>query len=217
MARKRVDEKRIPGRDRRDASDYYKLNLKAVEDLVTADASNSPRVSEAELRKYRSGPKIRLSEWAKALLIKAWFAGAVCFFFLWGLGVYLQNSLDQLVVLGFALGAVTDLLTNNVFRFYAKTPEANDRFMMFPQKAFYTLPLNILYAGFLLFCVVMTYNAINAAILALRGGGNEVPLGVEPILFGVLVTAWDTLWIKVRTTAWSILTNARRKVAEKGE
>ena len=35
----------------RDAAEYYRLNTKAVDDLVTADRSNSPQVSEAELRK----------------------------------------------------------------------------------------------------------------------------------------------------------------------
>ena len=153
MARK----KQAPKNDeRRAAADYYKLNLKAVDDLVTADVSNSPKVPEAELRRYTSGPKVKVADWAKALLIKFWFYGATCFFFLWGLGSYLHSVLDQLVVLGFAMGAVTDLLTNNLFRFYAKTPGANDRWMMFPQKAFWTLPLNLIYAGLLLFCVVNT-------------------------------------------------------------
>ena len=61
MARKQKNPPREPDRS---AADYYKLNLKAVDDLVTADESNSPRVSEAELRKYRSGPKVRLGGWA---------------------------------------------------------------------------------------------------------------------------------------------------------
>ena len=190
--------------ERRDAADYYKLNLRAVDDLVTADKSNSPPVSEAELRKYRSGPRVRLSDWAKALLIKIWFNGATCFFFLWGLGTYLNHWLDQLIVLGLALGAVTDLLTNNVYRFYARTPGANDRFMMFPQKGFWTLPLNIIYAFLLLFCVVTTYNVINLALRRLGGG----MLGVGPILFGAFTTAWDTLLIKIRLTARQMLRDA---------
>ena len=211
MARKQKNPPREPDRS---AAEYYKLNLKAVDDLVTADESNSPKVSEAELRKYRSGPKVRLSETLKALLIKFWFNGATCFFFLWGLGIYLHSWLDQMVVLALALGAVNDLLTNNVFRFYAKTPGSNDRWMMFPQKAFYTLPLNVLYAGLLLFLVVMTYSAVNAAIVAVTGAVGTVPLGVGPILFGVFTTAWDTLLIKIKHTAQSVLADARR--ASKG-
>ena len=207
MARK---QKNPPRETPKSAADYYKLNLKAVDDLVTADRDNSPKVSEAELRKYRSGPKIRLSESLKALLIKFWFNGATCFFFLWGLGAYLHSWLDQMVVLALALGAVTDLLTNNVFRFYARTPGTNDRWMMFPPRAFYTLPLNLLYAGLLLFLVMTTYNVVNAAIIGITGAKDTLPLGVGPILFGVFTTAWDILLIKLKHTAQSVLSDARR-------
>ena len=207
MARK---QKNPPRETPKSAADYYKLNLKAVDDLVTADRDNSPKVSEAELRKYRSGPKIRLSESLKALLIKFWFNGATCFFFLWGLGAYLHSWLDQMVVLALALGAVTDLLTNNVFRFYARTPGTNDRWMMFPQRAFYTMPLNLLYAGLLLFLVMTTYNVVNAAIIGITGAKDTLPLGVGPILFGVFTTAWDILLIRIKHTAQSVLSDARR-------
>ena len=57
--------------DKRSAADYYKLNVRAVDDLVNADVSNSPKVSEEELRKYRSGSKIKLSDVTKVILIKA--------------------------------------------------------------------------------------------------------------------------------------------------
>lgn len=192
-------------------SEYYRLNTQAVEDLVTADESNSPQVPAAELRKYRSGPRLTLADWAKALLIKCWFAGVVCFFFLWGLGFYVTDYWDQLLVLGVALGIVTDLLTNNLFRFYAKTPGANDRWMMFPQKKFITLFLNILYAFLVLACVVATYQAVNALLIALTGAKDTVPLGVGPILFGVFVTAWDQLFITMKRTLIKIFRDARKR------
>lgn len=214
MARNKKGAQPEPNRS---AADYYKLNLKAVDDLVSADASNSPKVSEAELRKYRSGPKLKLSDTVKALLIKAWFAGMTCFFFLWGLGNVLGHWLDQLIVLGLALGAVTDLLTNNIYRFYARTPGANDRWMMFPGKGFYTLPLNLLYAFVLLFLVVTTYNALNAALLGLGAANEGTPLGVGPILFGVFTAAWDTLLIKIKRTAKQMLADATRNARAKGD
>ena len=85
---------------------------------------------------------------------------------------------------------------------------------MFPQKAFYTLPLNVIYAVVLLVLVVMTYSAVNAAIIGITGAVGTVPLGVGPILFGVFTTAWDTLLIKLKHTAQSVLADARR--ASKG-
>ena len=207
MARK----KKAPPREaEKTLSEYYRLNTRAVDDLVNADESNSPPVSAEELKKYRSGPRITLADWAKALLIKCWFAGSVCFFFLWGLGIYVTDPWDQLLVLGVALGLVTDLLTNSLFRFYAKTPGANDHWMMFPQRRFITLPLNVLYAFAVLACVVITYQALNHLLIALSGARDTVPLGVGPILFGVFATAWDQLFILMKHTAGKMLRDARK-------
>jgi len=203
-------KKNLPAEEKKSAAEYYQLNLKAVEDLVSADESNSPPVSEAELRKYRKVSKIRLSDWAKAVLIKIWFAGAVCFFFLWGLGNVIRDRLDQLLVVGVALGIVMDVLENNLYRFYAKTPGANDRWMMFPKKRYITFPLNILYCFLILFCVVMTYDAINAAVIAITGARDTVPLGVGPILFGTFAAAWDLLFIQMKRTAQRMLDDAKR-------
>jgi hypothetical protein len=206
MAKK---SKPVPGEENKSASEYYHLNTRAVDDLVDADVSNSPKVSEAELRQYRSGPRIRLSDLAKALIIKWWFSGAVCFFFLWGLGTLVPSMENQLIILGLALGVVTDLLTNNVFRFYAKTPHANDQWMFFPERRYITLPLNILYSFVILFFVVLTYNVINVTIVHFTGVQDSVPLGVGPILFGCFCTAWDLLFIRFKLLLRSILRDAR--------
>ena len=60
------------------AAEYYRLKTKAVDDLVGANVSNSPPVSEKELRKYRKTRWLHLSAGVKAFLIKWWFVGAVC-------------------------------------------------------------------------------------------------------------------------------------------
>lgn len=178
--------------------DYYKLNTKAVDDLVTANEANSPKVSEEELRAYRSHGKVKIADWVKALFIKAWFAGAVCFFFMWGLGNYYADQLDMLFVTGTALGIVTDLLTNNVLRFISKTQGANDRWMMFPQKGFISFPLNILYGYVILILVALLYNVINLTIIHFTGAADTVPLGVEPILFGIFCMGFDVLLIRIK-------------------
>lgn len=196
--------------DLRAVSEYYKLNTKAVDDLVTADVSNSPKVSEEELRKYRSGSKIKLSSVVKAVLVKAWFAGAVCFFFLWGLGLYITDQLDMLVVVGAALGFVIDLLENNVLRFFAETPGAYDRFMMFPQKKYSSLILNVLYGYLILLFVFMTYNVLNAAVISVTGETGTIPIGVGPILFGLLSMAYDFMFIAIKRTAKKIISDAKK-------
>ena len=181
-------------------TDYYKLKTKAVEDLVTANEENSPEVSEEELRAYRSGPKMKVADWVKMLFIKAWFAGAVCFFFIWGLGGLLGNELDILFVTGMALGIVTDLMTNPVLRFFEKTPGENARWMMVTRKGTSGLFLNILHGYMVLLLVFLLYNGINIAASRLMGAAGTVVLGVEPILFGVFSLGADLLLIQIKRT-----------------
>ena len=198
----------------RPAADYYKLNTKAVDDLVTADESNSPEVSEEELRKYRSRSRFTLSDTLKALLLKFWFNGSVCFFFFWGLGAYLADFLDQFVVLGIAMGVITDLLINNIFRFYAKTPGGNDRWMMFPKRSFPAFFFNILYAFLVLFLVYTLYNVINSVLVKITGATDSIPLGVEPILFGLFYLAVDLLLLGMKHLFLRIVDDAKKNVKD---
>lgn len=192
-------------------SEYYDLKTQAVEDLVTANEENSPQVSEEELRAYRSGPKMKMADWVKMLLIKGWFAGAVCFFFIWGLGAILTSELDILVVTGFALGLVTDLLTNNVLRFFEKTPGENDRWIMVTRRGTAGLLLNVLYGYLLLFLVYLLYNGINIAAGVLLGTPGIVVLGVEPILFGVFCLGFDLLLLQVKAALGRVFRTAAPK------
>ena len=198
-----------PEKEERSAADYYKLNTKAVDDLVNATAENSPPVSREELKKYRAGGKLTIADWLKAVLIKAWFGGVVCYFVVWGLGIYVHDQLDLLLIAGIALGFVTDLITNNIFRFIAKPSGANDRWMMFPKKNYIFLPLNVLYALLLVFCVVTTYNAVNAAIIGVTGAKESLPLGVEPILFGTFTMAWDMLFLGFKRLGGRMVNDAK--------
>ena len=198
----------------REISDYYKLNTKAVDDLVSANAENSPEVPMEELQKYRSKSGLHLPGWLKAVLLKAWFAGAACFFIFWGLGLYLTNLGDMLLVFGLALGLVTDLLVNNILRFAAATPGENDGWMMFPQKGMGSFFLNILYGFFLLFCVYTLYQLINSALVSLTGRSDTVPLGVEPILFGLFYTGFDLVFIGLKHLAGRILSDAKLAAKE---
>ena len=207
-------QKRLPRNPEgeKDTSAYYQLKKQAVEDLATANEENSPPVPAAELRKYRSGPKIKMSDWVKAILIKLWIAGMICYFFIWGISTIAINPWDQLLVIGITLGLATNLMTNNIYRFIAKTPGAYDRWMMFPGKKLYFLPLDVVYAILLTACTIMTYNGINL----LAAGGNEqagAAIGVEPILFGIIVTAWDLLFLGCKRLGGRILADAKQKVS----
>jgi len=200
---------RVAPEESRTTSDYYKLHTDAVRDLAEADESNSPEVPESELLRYRSGSRIHLTDWAKAILVKMWFAGSVCFFIFWGLSAYVTARLDLLLVFGIALGVVTDVLTNNILRALAKTEHGNDRWMMFPRKRYATFFLNILYAFVLLGLTETVYGALNLLVLAIDGAGAR-PLGVGPILFGVIYTGADLLLITLKRLAAQMLRDAKQ-------
>lgn len=179
-------------------ADYYKLKTKAVDDLVNANEENSPEVSEAEIRKYRSGHKFKISDRVKVYFIKAWFAGAVCYFFVWGLSPYLASTLDILFVTGMALGIVTDLLTNNVLRFFAKTEGAYDHWIMVTRRGLPSFFLNILYGYVNLFFVYLLYSAVNMTAAAVTGSMDKIFLGVEPICFGIFSLLVDLFLLQIK-------------------
>ena len=191
-------------------ANYYKLHTQAVKDLVEADESNSPEVSREELDQYRSGPKFKVADWVKLLFIKFWFAGAACFFFIWGLSGYLGNYLDTLFVTGIAMGIITDILTNNALRFFAATPGANDRYIMVTKRGYISYFLNILYAFVVLFLVYTIYAVINFTIIRITGNTDTVPLGVEPILFGLFYLGADLLLIRCKHLITDIFRKAGR-------
>ena len=173
----------------------YELKSKAVEELLEAEAGQAPEYSPEELEKYRSKSKLHLSETVKILLIKAWFGGVVCFFFLFGLGGIL-HQLDLLFVTAVALGMVTDILLNNILRFMEKQKGDNARWMMYPKKGMVAFFLNIIHGFVMLFCIYMCYNGINLVLSSLSGG--KWLINVEPILFGVFFVACDSLFIWVK-------------------
>ena len=70
---------------------YYDLKTEAIDKLV--NAKDAPQVSDKEIEKYTRRHKLRIPSWFKIVFIKFWFSGAICYFFLWGLGVKLPFQL----------------------------------------------------------------------------------------------------------------------------
>lgn len=190
----------------------YELKSDAVDKLLKAEKGDVPEFSEEELRKYKTGGKFKIPNVVKVLFLKAWFAGAVCYFILWGLGFYINNLIDMLFVLGVVLGMATDLLTNNVLRFIESTPGENDKWLMFPKKGMVSFFLNMVYAIVLIICVYFLYGVINRTLIAVMGNPEQVPLGVEPVMFGIFTMGFDVLFIKCKDLMNQIIKDARRSL-----
>ncbi|MBO7197152.1 MAG: hypothetical protein J6V80_07545 [Clostridia bacterium] len=191
----------------------YKLNTDAVDRLVNANNKNYKNTDPDPGRQYRSKRLLdKIPAPIKALFIKFWFNGAVCFFIYWGLGMYIWDTLDMMVVLGIVLGIVNDLLVKNTFHFFSITPNSNNKWMMFPKKKYWTFFTNILYYMLIVFMVAETYSAINLVLNSLNSTEEQIIyLGVEPILFGVICVAYDMLFIGMKNLAIKIITDAKEK------
>ncbi len=189
---------------------YYELKTDAVNRLVNADSVSRSAVNGDPGREYRSkGFLDKIPGWVKALFIKFWFNGAVCFFIFWGLSMIIADMLDMMFVFGIVLGLVNDLLVNNTFRFIENYPGQNSKWMMFPKKKNWTIFANIPYSILVLFCVFYLYNFINYVILGINSDAGMI--GVEPIAFGLLYLVVDMFFISIKNMVQSIIADAMEK------
>ena len=180
----------------------YKINTDAVDRLVNAKNKKYPQTNKDPGRQYKGNSFLdKIPSSVKALLIKFWFNGAICYFIYWGLGLLIPAFSDMIFVLAAISGMVNDLLINNAFHFFAITPGSNNKWMMFPQRKFWTFFANIIYAAVVLCGVMMIYAAINVFIF----------VGVEPILFGISYTAVDMLFIGMKNLVIKIFQDAKQK------
>ena len=190
--------------------DLYRIKAEAVEDLVNANKENTPSYSEEELKKYRSKSRLNINPVFKALFIKFWFSGVVCYFFIWGLGMYIPSNLDLYFVTAIGMGFVKDILENNLYRFVANPEGSNDRWMMFPKKSYMSLVFNVLYAILVTGCVYFTYQGIN--FVGTSGNNDIVVFGVEPIFFGIFYMGFELLFLWMKHMAVRIIADAKKKV-----
>lgn len=187
---------------------YYDLKTDAVERLVNAE--NAPVVSEQEIRKYKGGWKRTIPTWVKILFVKFWFGGAICYFLIWGLGGL--NILDRFIIISIGLGVCTDLMVNHLLRFLEPEKGDYDKWMMVTVRKFWSIFLNVLYAGVVFFFIYQTYVVVNTMIY---GNPETAPgmVGVEPIIFGLLFMGYDMLFIFIKNMVVKAFRDAEKKVS----
>lgn len=212
MANKKKQEKKQPVKQPETAS-YYDLKTDSIDKLV--NSKNAPAVSDAEIRKYKSRKGFHIPSWLKIVFIKFWFNGAICYFFLWGLGVYLVG-LDLMAALAIGLGVCNDLLVNHSLRHFEPEKGAYDKWMMIPGKKFWSIILNVLYSAVVLFFIMQFYTVINTILVGPAETAETVAIGVEPILFGLLYMGFDMLFITIKNGIKKVIKDAGAKV-EKSE
>ncbi len=203
-------EQKKQQKEKPSAENYYSLKADAVNRLV--NAKSAPEVSYKEINKYTSKGKSHIPSWIKILFVKFWFSGAICYFFLWGLGMYVFG-LDLMVALAVGLGMSTDLMVNQLLHYFEPEKGAYDKWMMIPFRKFWTLFLNVIYAGVVLYCVIQIYNIINIILVGNVEEAQTVALGVEPLLFGIFYMGVDMLFVTMKNTMVKIFRDANKKVS----
>ena len=190
-------QEKHPERENKAAAEYYELKTKAVDDLVNANVTNAPEVSDAELRKYRKHGRFAIPEPVKYFLVKWWVAGVICYF-VW-LPVQEMGNWELMVFgTGLATGVLMHLIANSYIRMKTEDAALNSRWMMFPKPGIPWLFANAVYGAVLSLFAFMTYAVT---------GLNTV---VGPILYGIFVAVWDLIFLMMKRLMRRIIEDAKK-------
>lgn len=203
---------------------YYDLKTDKIDELVAILQGDTPegenptsdieeitgeKIESNSARKrnfdpYRRDKLSAIPVWLKALLIKWWFAGAVCYFVNMGLGIYIPSALDLLILDGLLCGLIADVVVNPIFRMLESDKKEYNPYIMFPfpVKQFWTLFANMLYYTVVFAGVNLCYLGINELITF---------TAVEPLLFGVFAVAVDMVFIGIKDLIVFLVKRAKRK------
>ena len=226
---------------------YYDLKVDKVDELVAAlkgeddfegevnyemnanmgvnDPNNVTKSGkQKKFDPYKIDKFSRIPCWIKAIFIKFWFAGAVCYFIIMGLGNYILGvggdvgngikiggELDLLVITGMAMGIIVDVFVNSVFRYMETDKKEYNDFMMFPFpfKRFWTFFANMIYYVIVMIGVDLLYFFFNEIVFH-----NNVNLGIEPLLFGVFSVIVDMIFIGIKDGFVHLARHMRNKKKE---
>lgn len=183
------------GDEKKAAAAYYELKTKAVDDLVNANVTNAPQVSEKELRKYRRRGPFAIPDGVKFFFVKWWFAGVVCYFLILPFGA---AGGPMFLAVGIAYGMAMHALVNGYLRMKAEKEGDNDAWALFPKTGIPWLIANGIYGVVLSFLTFATY--------ALLGIGSAM----GPILFGTFVALWDGVFLLFKRLFLAILRDAKK-------
>lgn len=177
----------------------FKISDCTGETPITEGVSEkkAKKAREKEFDPYTVDKLSKVPTWLKAVFIKFWFAGCVCYFIMMGLNLM---GLDATVIIGLVLGLVVDILVNPCFRLMQSDRKEYDNYMMFPFpfKAYWTLIANMVYYIILLIGVNYCYYGLNLLFNNIWGTTDELYVAVEPLLMGLLVLIFDMAFIGIK-------------------
>ena len=140
----------------------------------------------------------------KALFIKWWFAGVVCFFVNMGLGPLVAPA-DLVILDGVFLGLFAEVFVNPVFRFMESDKREYNDYMMFPFpfKAYWTFFTNVLYYVVVAVIVNFIYLFIGEYIYS--------RMAIEPLSWALFVLIIDMIFIGIKDLAVRLVKKHKRE------
>ena len=166
-----------------------------VEAAKQGEETEYKKSTGKEFNPYRLDRLSRIPTWIKAIVIKWWFAGLVCYLIVMGLGEVIQNNENRMLLTGVVLGLVVDIFVNPALRYFQSSDNEYNSYMMFPFpfKKYWTLFTNMLYYMVVALLVNYCYMGLNMLIDVIRGTSGNIHVGVEPLLYGVFFIIVDMI------------------------
>ena len=181
-----------------DTSEYGEISMNISE--IVGDGKNSSK----QFNPYRTDFLSRIPTAIKALFVKWWFAGVVCFFVNMGLGIYITATADLILFDGIFLGIFVDVFVNPLFRFMETDRREYNNYTMFPfpLKAYWTFFTNVLYYIGVAILVNFVYNFINEFMFR---------LAIEPLSWALIVVAVDMAFIGIKDLIVHLVKKRRKE------
>ena len=200
--------------DNPDDSDSWDISMNISDCTGTDDPKNVGVFGrQKKFNPYKGDFLSRIPCWLKAIFIKWWFAGVVCYFFMWGIGGLTGE--DKMLLTGLVLGLFVDVLVNPLFRYMETEDKEYNAYMMFPFpfKAFWTFFTNLIYYVIVMFCVSYCYAGLNELINHISHRTEElyIAVGVEPLLFGTFCVIVDMVFIGIKDGIVYLVRKLRKK------
>ncbi len=156
----------------------------------------------------------------KIIFFRWWFSAAVCFFIAWGLSFGNQDSTFELIFfLGLGMGIANLFIFNpiicSVFDIVRRGKIVNKKMSerSIPEGVFYFLS-EIFKSAVSVYIVAWCYEGLNLLINYLANNPeSSIPVGLEPILFGVIFT----IVYQILGMLWNFVVILFTKLIKKGE
>lgn len=152
-------------------------------------------ISMDDLHAYKQqGFLARIPYWIKAVLLKYWFYGAICFFVLIGLGGAGATGENGAIVCGLIAGLVFDFIVYGIYRAMDSDKKESRYYVMYKSKKIWSVFVNIPYQllVFILGMLIMT-----SIVAKYKDPVNNWFLQ-EPFSQALVLTALDAVFVLIK-------------------